>query len=158
VKVVEDEHERLARCEQLEQFADGTVAAIALVLEPRRISGREWGQRRKDGRELGAYVRVECVDATWIEAMNVFVERVDEEREGEVTLELRGGAGEDELAARVGTRRELREQTGLADARLSCQLDRQRLAPVEFREETVERAEFRGAPDEMLGRGQMSRQ
>ena len=57
------------------------------------------------------------------------------------------------MPARVGARGELGEQPRLADAGLAHQLDRYRPAPVELRDEAVERAELRGAPDEMLGNG-----
>jgi hypothetical protein len=60
---------------------------------------------------------------------DIAVERIDEGTEGEVALELRCGAGEDNLPPRLRAPAQLREQPRLADARLS--LDRQagRLAP-----------------------------
>ncbi len=56
------------------------------------------------------------------------------------------------MSARIRAARELGEQAGLADPRLPHQLERCRRPPVEMREETVERAEFLGAADEVLGK------
>ena len=58
VQVVEHEHERLGRRELLEERADGTVAAIALMLERHLAAARKRRQRREDVRELAANVVV----------------------------------------------------------------------------------------------------
>ena len=60
------------------------------------------------------------------------------------------------MPARVGASGKLREQTRLADPRLTDQLDPYRRAPVELGDEPVEQRELRGAPDEMLGDGHSS--
>src|SRR5215210_2165180 len=56
------------------------------------------------------------------------------------------------MPARVRAEGQLGEEAGLADSRLPGQFERCRPAPVELSEEMVERAEFLGAADEVLGK------
>ena len=57
------------------------------------------------------------------------------------------------MSARVSTRGQLGKQARLADAGLTHQLDRYGATLFELLDEPVERAELRGAPDEVLGNG-----
>ena len=136
MQIVEDQDERLRRREHLQQLAHGAVRAVALVLERRPAPAVERRQAREDVRELRASLVVEMLEAPWVEAFGVLVERVDEDPERQIPLELRRGPGEDELPARVGALRELGEQAGLADAGLADELDRGGEALLEFREES----------------------
>ncbi len=101
-------------------------------------------------RELGANVVFECLEATWLEPLDVFVKRVDEHPEGQISLELGCRPVKDELSTRVSASRELREQTGLADPGLTHQRKRYRPPTVELGKRTVEHAARLGAPDELL--------
>ena len=124
VDVVEDEHHWLGLRKRLEQNTDGAVAAVPLVLDRRPSSGCEASQRWEDGRELRPYVVFERVEAARVEAVDVLVERVDEDPEREVELELRRPARQDEVPALVCTGSQLREQARLPDSRLAHQLER----------------------------------
>ena len=81
---------------------------------------------------------------------DVAIERIDEGAEGEVALELRCGAGEDNVPPRLRAPAQLSEQPRLADARLS--LDRQagRLAPVQRVKHLLEASQLSLAPDHRL--------
>ena len=91
-----------------------------------------------------------------IEAVDVLVERVDEDPERQVELELTGPAGEDEVRACVCTGGQLGEEARLADSRLADQLERRGSSLADLREETVDRAELRRAADEMGGKCHLS--
>jgi hypothetical protein len=120
VQVVEHQHERPPGGERRQQSADRAVRAVALVghraaraRAHRRERGEDLGQLLLQlGRELGA------------ESLRggVRVERVGPDREREVALELRGGAGEHEAAAPLRPPAQLGQQPRLADPRLA--LDR----------------------------------
>ena len=60
MEVVEHENERLGPREQLEQLTDGSVAAVALVLDRSFPFCGEPGERREDGRQLRSDVLVEA--------------------------------------------------------------------------------------------------
>ena len=151
MQVVEHEHERLLRREQLQQLAHRAMAAVALVLERHLAPAGERRQRREDERQLSPHLVVQRVEPVGREPFRVLLDRVHEHPERHVSLELRRRPDEHEMPARVGLGGELGEQARLADAGLADQHDRRRSAPVEFIEKTVERAEFVGAPDELLG-------
>ena len=87
VEVVEDEHERLGGGELLQQHAYSAVGAIALV-EGRRQGHRRVGEGRKQLSELGADSRIEPLEAAGVEPFDVVLERVDEDPERQVLLEL----------------------------------------------------------------------
>ena len=151
VEVVEHEDERPRVGKMLEQCAHGTMAAVALVLERHVPRGRERGQRRKDVRELGADIFVETVEAAHIEPPQVLVERIHENRERQIPLELRCRAGEHEPSQRIRAGRELCEQTGFPDSRLPHELDRGPTTLIDLGEGPIEDAKLLGAPHEMVG-------
>ncbi len=74
--------------------------------------------------------------------MDVLVERVDEDPERQVELELPGPPREDEVPARVGTGGKLGEEARLADSRLADQLERRGFSPADLGEETVDRIDL----------------
>jgi branched-chain amino acid transport system ATP-binding protein len=116
--------------------------------------GRETGLRREHECELVPDVIGESFQTLRIEPTDVLVERVHENPEGQVALELGGGAAQNEGAALVGAHAELGQQAGLADSRLAHELHGRRTPALEIREKAVERAELFGSADEMLGNGQ----
>ena len=74
--------------------------------------------------------------------MDVLVERVDEDPERQVELELTGSPREDEAPACVGPGSELGEEARLADSGLADQLERRGLSPSDLREEAAMNAFF----------------
>ena len=88
VDVVEDEHERLRRGEPLEQRARRPVHAVALVLEHRRGGRRALRERGQDLGELRLHVGRQPVEHARVQTGHEGVERVDEDPEGQVALEL----------------------------------------------------------------------
>ena len=149
VEVVEDEHEGLRPCQPLEQGADGTVRAVALVLE----TGDGAGAGR-DGREhvrkLGPDVLVR-VEQGGVEASKVLVESVDEHPERHVAPELGARAREHEVSAPVGPFGELGEHARLPDSGLSHEHERGGLPAIELGKGEVDRAELAGASHELSG-------
>ena len=100
--------------------------------------------------ELRLHVVVEDGESLYLEALEVLVQRVHEDGEGQVAFELRRRSREDELPAQLGARAELSEQPGLADPRLPNQLDRGRAASSELVEGVLKRTEILGAPHEQV--------
>ena len=98
VHVVQSEHERLGCRHPLEQLPHRAMRAVALVLEG-RLAARRNRTARGDPRELAAHIAVERVEAARVETGDVLVERVHEDPEGQVALELRGAAREHDAAA-----------------------------------------------------------
>jgi hypothetical protein len=145
--VVEHEHERCERRERLEQPAHGAVRAVALDLQPR---ARLPGKRRQDVRELAEHLVAECGRAARVEAADVVVERVDEDPEGQVVLELRRAARQDEPSARIRQRRQLAQQSRLADPRIADDLEHAGLPAPQIGERAVHGVELGGAPDDLL--------
>lgn len=142
VDVVEHEHDRPRLRERLEQGAHGAVASVPLVLDRRSVADGQAGQRRKHGGELCADIILEVVQALRIQAVDVLVERVDEDPERQVELELPGSPREDEVPARVGTDSELGEKPRLADSGLPDHFERRGLSPSDLGEEAVHRVEL----------------
>jgi hypothetical protein len=144
VHVVEQQHERLEHGQLLEQPAHRAVGAEALVLERPGGGGERW----KDVTELAARDVVEPVEPTRLEREHVVVERVDEQPERQLALELGGAPGQHELPALVGARGQLGEQTSLAHARLPEQREHAWTSPPELGERVLQRLQLAGAPDE----------
>ena len=102
-------------------------------------------------RKLRAHVVVQPGKAIGTESAQVLVERVHEDRERQVALELRRRAGKDEPSVLVGGVRELSEETCLADPGLPDESDRGGDPLIDLAEHLVERAELLGAADELVG-------
>ena len=151
MEVVEHEDERTRVCELLEQRANGPVAAVALVLERQDAGRRERRERGEDVCELGANVFVQTVQATRVEPPQVLVERVDEDRERQISLELRSRARQDEPSQCIRPSRELREQAGFPHSRLPDQLDRGCPALIDLDEGPIEGIELLDAAHEVVG-------
>ena len=95
VDIIENEHERRRRRELLQELADGSVGPVPLVLWRHLDLSSEPRQRREDVREL-------CPDRQHlplgrsIQACHVLIERIDEDGERQLVLELRSRADEDD--------------------------------------------------------------
>jgi hypothetical protein len=144
VDVVEHEHERPRLREQLEQRAHSAMAAIALVLERHRTSDSEPRQRGQDVSELRLHVVVERGEQARVEPLDVLVQRMHEDGERQLALELRRRPGEHEVSAQLRASRKLRKHARLPDPRLAHQLNRGGRAV----ERAHERIELLDAPDE----------
>ena len=152
MQVVEREHDRLVARERLEQPADGTVRAVALVLQP--VSGRAAGrlERREHVGELRHRLLVEVRDRLRSEPVDVLVERVDEDPERQLALQLGRAAGEHDVAQRLGALAELAEQARLADPRLAHERERAGASAREVVEHVGHDLELCGPPDQLLDR------
>ena len=150
MEVVEHEHQRPRLRQLLEQRAHRPVTAVALVLECDAALCPERRERREDVRELRPHVFVQDAKTIGTQSAQVFVERVHEDRERQVALELRRRAGKDEPSVRVGGAGEFGEKTGLADPGLPDEGDRGGAPLIDPAEHLVERAELLGAADELV--------
>ena len=90
VEVVEHQHQRRGRSESLEQLAHRAVGSIALVLKHGSAGCLEPSQRGKHVRELATDVVIQGLEARRRKALDVLIERVDENPERQVPLELGG--------------------------------------------------------------------
>ena len=148
--IIEHEHQWPRLGEPLEELTDRAMAAIALVLERDLAAVGERPQRREDVRELRLNLVVEGGEPLRVQAADVLIERIDEDGERQVVLELRRRPAENEVPADLGASGELPEKTRLADPRFARHLDRARAASIELVEEPLERLELVGTPDEVL--------
>ena len=151
MQVVEHEHERLRRREPLEQRAHRAVAAVALVLER---DARPPASAVSEGKTCASSARTSSSSARerlGLEPAHVLVERVDEDGERQVALELGGRAGEDEVPARVGARASSASSRVLpmpGSPTSSIAAGRPRSSSSRTRSSELE---LLGAPDEMVG-------
>ena len=88
--------------------------------------------------------------------MDIFVERVDEDPERQVELELTGPARKDEIGPCVCTGGQLGEEACLADPWFADELERRGSSLADLGEETVDRVELRRAADEVGGKCHLS--
>jgi hypothetical protein len=70
--------------------------------------------------------------------VDVLVERIDEDPERQVELELPSSPREDEVPACVGTGSKLGKEARLADPGLPDQLERRRFSPSDLGEKAVD--------------------
>jgi len=122
---------------------------MALVLERHLAAAGERPLRREDMRELRSNLVVEYSEPLRVQAAEVLIERIDEDGEGQVVLELRRRPAENEVPADLGASGELPEKTGLADPGFARHLERARAALIELVEKALERIELVGASDEV---------
>jgi hypothetical protein len=117
---------------------------------------RKCQQRWEDVRELGLDVVVERREPFRVQAFHVLVERIHEDGERQVPLELRCRPEEDEVAAFFRASGEFLEQPCLADPGLADELDRDGAPPIELGQDPIERTELLGAPDEVIAQGHLA--
>ena len=153
VQVVQNQHERLGRGEQLEQRPYGAMAPVALVLDPvpspaaRRWSdGKTWASSAPTSsssasRRRGSRPRTYSSSAS------------TKTQNGRSRSSSEAEPPRTRWPRSVGACPELCEQPGLADPGLADQLDGRGAAVLEVGEQAVERAELRGPSDQMLANG-----
>jgi|KBSSwiStaDraftv2_1062776.scaffolds.fasta_scaffold10272_9 hypothetical protein len=124
MEIVEDQDEWDRPTEVLDQCSDRSVTSMAFVLSGWRRGPRQASGRRKYLRELRQDTIVQHAQATWVEARQMIVERVDEHRERNVPLEFGCDTGQDGMPTRLRARPKLRQKSGLADSRLTDERDR----------------------------------
>jgi hypothetical protein len=124
VDVVEREQDRPFGGQVLERGPDRLVAPVSLhlqrALEPSRRAGQRWQQCR----ELGQAVGVDRPQRRRFEPPEHVVERIDDQPERHVLLQLAAASGDHREALRLGAHSQLRQQPGLADAGLADERDR----------------------------------
>ena len=90
--------------------------------------------------------------ATRVEPAQVLVERVHEDRERKVSLELRRGACKDEPALAYRRERRTRRAGASSRSRARRRARSRRRRPIDLGEHLVERPELLGAADEVIGK------
>ena len=127
--VVEREQQRLAPRQSLEHAPDRVVQPVALgALAPAHRAVGVARKRREDRGELARHVVVEGAQHGRLERSEVVVQRVDDQPERDVSLELGRAAVQDQIATVLATPAQLREQARLADAGLADDLHAPRVA------------------------------
>jgi hypothetical protein len=149
VQVVQREDHRRRGGQRVDQESHGAVGAKALARQ--RVGaagGRVLGKRREDPAELARCVLTEAIHAPRVQGPEVVVQRVDEDVERHVALELGRAAAQSECAARLAAGNALRHEARLADAGLARDLDDARATAHEGVERTLDRSKLRPAADE----------
>ena len=157
VEVVEHEHERPRLRELLEQLAHRAVAAVALVLGR---TARPSASADSDGKTCASSA---CTSSS--RAASRSGSRLATYSSSASTKTENGRSCSNSDADPTRTRcprssaraASSREQARLADPRLAHQLERAGPARVELVEQLLERVELVGAPDEGVGRAQLTR-
>ena len=150
VGVVERQHQWPARRQRLQQAPHRVMGAVALVAEDGGPAGRGGRQGGEHVRQLCAVLVVEGCEQARVEPVDVLVERVHEDPEGQVTLELAPAAREGQQAPGVRAEGELGQEPRLADARLAGDRDDRRPPGLDIREEPLQARNLRGAAHEPL--------
>jgi hypothetical protein len=114
VQVIERDQDRLARCQAGEQLADCAVNPDPVFGGGGGgVAGGEGPHRREGGGELVDLLLVEGAEGRARGGLEEAVERIDEEAEGHLPLELRGAPVQDDAAAARGTLGQLPQQPRL---------------------------------------------
>jgi hypothetical protein len=114
VDVVEQKDQRSFLRKSLEQSAHRPVAAVSLVDSGRRRTGRETRERRENPGQLANPLIVEALQEARFKSLQVLVERIHEQRKGEILLELRRRPRQHQVTAPLGTRHQVSEKTRLS--------------------------------------------
>ena len=154
VEVVEHEDQRPPRGQALEQLADRPVGTEALRGGRRAVrAGVERAQGWEDRRELGQVLGGHAAERARVQRLEVLVQGVDEEAEGELALELRGAPVEGQAAAVLRPRERLGQQGGLPDPGLARDERESRRARIGLVQERREAVQLAVTADEGLGSG-----
>lgn len=147
LRVVEHEHQPARHGEPLQQPAHGALQPVAGA-----GAVGVGAHRRQRGGQLGQLVAVEPRQACRVERADVVVERVGQQRERQLALELRRASGEHERAAGAGLACQSGQQRRLADPGLAGDRDDRagaRLA-AQPRDDVAEHRELALASDRLL--------
>ena len=124
--------------QELEQRSHATRDPVPAVSRGRFNPGHA-RDRRQDGGEVGQVLAVETARRVCRQSP---VKRVDQQREGEVALELRGAAREHQVSSLTSPVRNLGQQARLADSGLAAQAHRPCRAAFHLAESALEYAEL----------------
>jgi hypothetical protein len=102
------------------------MRAEPFVPEPGLSARRIGAERREHVDELRAIRLIEPGETARLEALEVLVERIDENPERQLSFELRRAPGEHEVASLLGAHGQLGEQACLAHPQLAYQRERRR--------------------------------
>jgi len=120
VKIVEHEDERLLHGEALDQLARRAMGTVALSRGGRLIRARlERPQGGEHSAELGQGFGLQAVEHPRSERLEVLVEGVDDQAEGQVALELGRAPPQRKAPPLLGPTEELGQERGLADTRFA---------------------------------------
>jgi hypothetical protein len=153
VQVVEHEHQRLPTSQHLEQLAHRAMGPEALVAGTRAGVRTPLGEAGEHVRELRTTRIVQRVELPRLEGLEVLVERIDEDPERQIPLQLGGGSGQDETALAIRTITELGEQACLPHARLPDDLKPGCAPTSKLTQRSLQRPELVGASDQHLSGG-----
>ena len=149
VRVVEQEHDRRRIRQDLDEPSDRPVRPVAPV--GRRRCGAGGRERRQHVPQLCHGVVGQPVAPRRLERPDVVVQRVDEQPERNLTLELGCAAAEHEVAAGIRARRELGQHAALADPGLADDLERAGPPAAELVEGPLQTLDGGAAPDQLRG-------
>ena len=120
MKVIEHHNQRLPDGKALDQVTDRAVGAEALRRGGWLVApGIERAQCGKHPRELAQILCGQAVELTRIKRFEVLVERVNDDAERKLSLELGGAATESKAATLLGLTNELEQQARLTDPGLA---------------------------------------
>ena len=153
MQVVERQDERALVGQVLEQAPHRPVHAEPLVGERAGRRRARAAQRRQDGGQLVDQARLAALAQLVLLGGDVGVQRVDPDAEGQLALELGGGAGQHQEAALLGAPAQLAQQLRLADPRLALDGQEAGRALAERVQRGVEASQLGLAPDGRPGAG-----
>ncbi len=146
--VVEREQHRRTAGESLEQASDRVVQLVPLgALATARRAAILPRQRGKDRRKLLKQVLVERPEHRRRQRTDVVVERIHDQPERDVLLELGRATVEDQVLACLRAFAYLREQARLPDPRLADDLHRARVTDRELIERSFKFSKLAGTTD-----------
>jgi hypothetical protein len=101
--------------------------------------------------ELGSDLLVKVVQTSRLDALDVLVDRINEDPEGEIAFEVCAGTRENYVTAGTGARSEMGQQARLADPCCADDLDRSGAALLKLVERVVELLKLGATPYEVVG-------
>src|SRR6185312_304634 len=93
----------------------------------------------------------QVVELTWIKRFEVLVERIDDDIERKLSLELRRAAMQRKAAAALRLTDELEHKPGLADPGLTCDEEKAWITRTYLLQQLPEQLQLAGSADEGLG-------
>ena len=151
MKVIEHHNQRLPDGKALDQVTHRAVGAEAFRRRGRLVApGIERAQRREHPGQLAQILRGQAVELARIKRFEVLVERVDDDTERKLSLELRGAATQGKAPAPFGLTNELEQQARLADPGLARDEDEAWVTRARLLEQLPEQLQLAVSADEGL--------
>ena len=124
---------------------------MTLTRRRRRLHLGQRPDRRQHPRQLAQLARLEPPQPLRPLGAHKRLERIHEQRERQLTLQLRGPPIEHEQPALVRARRKLAQHARLANPRLTAKPDRPRTPSLDLTERTLQRRQLLPAPEQRGG-------